>query len=135
MDTDIILVRPINTLSKNTIAWEDSTGQVLNGAFSRFEKGNPFLEACLKDFVRNYRADIWAQNCPYLLTRVYKASEWSEDVVKIVDYKLFYMIAGRDMHQHCFVDTEGPRFDSNMQTLKNEAYVVPMNSKIPGHLG
>lgn len=70
----------------------------------------------MKDYVKNYNGAIWAHNGPKLLTRVYRASTWSRDVVNAVDYKLFYMINGNDMNQQCFTDTKGSTFDRNLKT-------------------
>ena len=135
MDTDIILVRPVDKLKMNTVGWENSRHTLLNGAFAKFEKGNLFLRACLKDFVRNYRGDLWAHNCPALLTRVYKAYNWDSDILNVVDHKLFYMIEGSRMNKECFTNTEGEVFDSHIRTLEKEAFVVHTNSKISGTEG
>ena len=135
MDTDIIVVRPLDSLKTNTLGWEEPCKGLINGAFAKFEKGNLFLEASLKDFVRNFRGDIWGHNCPQLLTRVYRRSKWTADVINVVGYKRFYMIIGGNMNQQCFTDTKGRIFDSHMTTLKTEAYVVHTNSKISGAVG
>ena len=135
MDTDIILVKPVDTLKMNTIAWEDDKMNLLNGAFAKFEKGNLFLETCLKELVKNYRADLWGQNCPKLLTRIYRGAVWSSNVVNVIDYRYFYMIPGFDMNAQCFFQTEGATFEENMKTLKSNAYVVHTNGKISGTIG
>ena len=135
MDTDIFVVKPLDSLQMNSIGWQDGTRGTMNGAFFKFEKGNRFLEACLKDYVKNYNGAIWAHNGPKLLTRVYHEFMWSSSVVNVVDYKLFYMIDGNDMNQQCFKDTEGNTFKTNVRILHTEAYVFHMNSKISGNKG
>ena len=135
MDTDIFVVRPLHSLKMDTIGWQDQTETTINGAFFKFEKGNRFLEACLKDYVKNYNGAIWAHNGPKLLTRVYRGSKWSTSEVHVVNHKLFYMIDGNDMNQQCFTDTTGSTYDSNIETLDSEAFVFHMNSKISGNMG
>ena len=135
MDTDVIVVKPLHLLKTNTLGWEDEFMILANGAFAKFEKGNLFLEAALKEFVKNFRGDIWGNNGPQLLTQVYRKREWSSDVIHIVDYKLFYMISGNNMQKQCFQKSNGVTFNSNMRTLKTKAYVVHTNSKISGNLG
>ena len=133
MDTDIIVVRPLESLKWNSPGWQDK--RKINNAFLKFEKGNSFLEACLKEFSETYKENVFGFNGPDLLTRVYRASNWSPDVVSPVGYKLYYMIRWNSMNKQCFTDTEGDAFDANMRILKNEAYVVHLNSKLSGNKG
>ena len=137
MDIDIIVVRPLNSLPINITGVEDrhSTAHgTVNNAFLYFQKGNQFLEACLKEFARHYNGKRWGQSGPSLLTRVYHASNWSEEVVHIVDHKPFYMYPWQEVKK-CFTDVEGDSFDIQMKILETEAFVVHLNSKITGANG
>lgn len=132
MDTDIFIVQPLHSLKMNTVAWQEPLGRIMNSAFMKFEKNNLFLEECLKEFAETYRGDIWGYNGPAILSRVYRRSEWSRDVINVVNYKYFYMIEWSNMIKQCFTDTGGSTFDSNLQILNTEAYVVHTNSKVTG---
>jgi lactosylceramide 4-alpha-galactosyltransferase len=135
MDVDIVVVKSVHTLKANTLGWEAADKGRINGAFAKFNKGNLFLEACLKEFIRNYHGHLWGYNGPALLTRVYHRSKWSDDVLNVVDNKLFYMIGSDDLTQQCFLDTDGEVFDSHMETLATVAYAVHMNSRRTGNRG
>jgi lactosylceramide 4-alpha-galactosyltransferase len=128
MDTDMIVVRPLDTLGNNIVGWQGAN--TLNNAFLKFEKNNIFLRASLENFVKHYSGRYWGHNGPDLLTRVYRASHWGQDIVKPVDHKLFYMIHYSKMKRQCFEDTEGETFRANMKTLRTEAFVFHTNSKI-----
>ena len=62
MDTDIIVVRPLHSLTNNSIGWQDRGSVNLNGAFLKFERGNAFLEACIKEFVPMYNGNVWGSS-------------------------------------------------------------------------
>ena len=137
IDTDIIVVRPLNSLPVNIAGVQDRQSTAhgsVNSAFLYFQKGNQFLEACLKEFAGHYDGKRWGQTGPSLITRVYHASTWSEDAVHIVDYKKFYMYPWREVKK-CFTDVKGDSFDMQMKILETEAYVVHLNSKITGAKG
>ena len=72
MDTDMIIVRPVDMLKMNIVAWENIEENMLNGAFMMFEKGNPYLKGCLQEFAYNYMINSWGGNGPELLTRIWK---------------------------------------------------------------
>ena len=75
----------------------------LNGAFLKFEKGNSFLLASLKEFAAHYDGNVWGRNGPKLLTRVYHElmNKNGHADVNVVDYTF------SDMIEKCFKDTEG----------------------------
>ena len=74
MDTDIIVVRPVNSLQENVLAWEDAAHDNVNSAFLKFEKGNSYIELYLREFAAHYISDTWGGNGPQLYTRVLR--EW-----------------------------------------------------------
>ena len=135
MDPDVAIVRPVDSLPKNVIAWEDTHNESTNGAFMRFEKGNPFIKACLVEFADTFDGTKWGFNCPQLLTRVWRRSFENSTDVSVLDYTSFYMFFYDDVKEQCFQETSGPTFDSNVEILREKAYVVHLNSKMTGDEG
>ena len=139
MDIDIYVTKSLHTLKPNSIGWQDRYNSSLNNAFLKFEKGNSFLLACLKEFAVNYNGSVWGRNGPRLLTRVYRKlmNKNGHADVNVVNYKYFYMIYFSDMIKKCFKDTglKGREFEDNFRILKTEAYAFHTNSKISGHMG
>lgn len=139
MDTDVILVQPLNSLKTNTLGWQDSFHESLNGAVLIFEKNNIFMKYCLMEFAENYNGQSWDSNGPLLLTRIWQL--WNlvnpgvDDVVQVLDNRIFYMIEWTKIKQECFFDTDGGVFDANLRVLKSEAYAVHLNSRITGYFG
>ena len=129
MDTDMVIVRPVDTLKMNIVAWQGSQENILNGAFMMFEKGNPYLKECLQEFARTYRITSWGWNGPYLLTRILKEKQWGSSI-HVVNYQAFYMFKLTTMLKQCFEETSGKTFDANMRVLKTKAYGVHLNSKL-----
>ena len=132
MDTDMIIVRPLDSLKMNVIGWEDKN--YLNGALMIFEKGNMYLKACLEEFARFYDPHSWGGNGPGLLTRVWKRNRERNDV-QVMQYQAFQMIYGSLVKKQCFDETSGEKFDSNMRILRTKAYAVHLNSRITGEEG
>ena len=132
MDTDIILVRPLDSLTKNAFGYQDQT---LNNAIIMFDKGHPFLKLCLEQFVENYNGEIWAFNGP---ERISAAMEiWKEthdlndeDPTQIHTWAtdVFYMIHYRNIKEQCF------KIDHNMKILHTKAYGVHINAKLTGDI-
>ena len=58
MDTDMMIVHPVDTLKMNIVAWENIKENNLNGAFMMFEKGSPYLKECLQQFAHNYDREL-----------------------------------------------------------------------------
>ena len=129
MDTDVIVVRPLDSLKRNTIGREDKN--YLNGAFMTFEKGNMYLKACSEEFARNYDPHSWGGNGRELLTRVWKRNRKSNDV-QVVQYHAIQMFPHSKIKKQCFYETSGKNFDSKMRIIRTEAYSVHLNSRITG---
>ncbi|XP_008835663.1 alpha-1,4-N-acetylglucosaminyltransferase [Nannospalax galili] len=66
MDTDVISIRPIP--EENFLAAQASRHSS-NGVFG-FLPRNPFLWACMENFVEHYNSGIWGNQGPNLMTRV-----------------------------------------------------------------
>ena len=135
MDTDVIIVCPVDSLRTNVIAYEDPYHKSANGAFMKFEKGNLFIKECLEDFPESYSSRLWAGSGPKLLARIWKHWNGSSDEVHVLDNLSFYMFYYNDVKKQCFSETAGDRFDFNMKILKEKAYVVHLNSMITGNEG
>ena len=140
LDTDIYLVRPLYSLRVNGAGWQDSKNSTLNNAFLMFEKGHPFVKKVMEDFVKSYRGDVWGNNGPRLVSKVWK--EWrkthvsnDKHAVKVYKYVSFYMIHYSKIKQDCFETTSGNTFNSNTKLLHTQAYGLHVNAKITGHLG
>ena len=136
IDMDVTVVKRLDSLGSNIVGWEDKQESSLNNAFLKFEKGNPYLEACLKLYAPTYDNNAWGKSGPILLTNVYGNLDKDDRVdVNVVGYKCFYMIHWSAMLKQCFIDTEGEVFDANLKVLKTEAYAFHCNAKISGHMG
>ena len=135
MDTDIIVVRSLSDLPTNVVGWESSLN--MNGAFLKFRKGHPFLEACIRKFSRHY-SQAWSENGPLLISRVWR--EWSRDDggggdVSAVHRNAFYMFSYREIKKECFEETSGSSYKTNLKILRNVAYVVHLYSKVTAAYG
>lgn len=135
MDTDVILVHPVDSLRANVVAWQDNKRQAVNNAIMIFEKGNLFLKSCLEEFAENYNIGLWSTNGPGLLTRVLRHWNHSNDAVYVLEKHSFYMFSYDKIKKQCFSEIAGNTFDSNMKVLKEKAYAVHLNSKITGKEG
>ncbi len=131
LDTDVILVKPFETLTENSLGWQDP-GQAINGAVMKFDKGHPFLAECLREFATTYKSSSWAGNGPGLLTRVFL--KWSDrkNKVTVLDKNYFYMIHWSQMLKRCFSQTAEDVLDSMMNVVEKTAFAVHLNSKITG---
>lgn len=134
MDIDMIVVRQFDDLPSNMIGWESASN--LNGAFLKFQRGHPYLHACIKRFSERY-SQAWSDNGPLLLSRVWR--EWStenpdNDVITASPIA-FYMFFYRNIRQTCFEDTSGVDFDRNWKILKSQAYAVHLYSKVTADYG
>ena len=136
MDTDVILVKPLDPLTVNTLGWQDDHNHLLNTAFLFFEKGNMFLKSCLEEFVRGYDSYSWAGNGPFLVTRVWQESYTSSNAVHVLPYYTFYVFHYSELKQYCFnIITSGVVFRMKMKLLNEKAYGVHLNGKITGSIG
>jgi mannosyltransferase OCH1-like enzyme len=137
MDTDVIVVRRLNTLPLNVLAWQvpqNDPNALINGAFMAFEKQHPFTKAGLEEFAAKYSTNTWAGNGPELLTRVWKY--WpggsSKSNVSVLHENAFYMFPFNAVYQNCFINASKSNFEYWMKILREEAYVVHLNSNITG---
>ena len=136
LDTDMILVRSLDSLEMNTIGFQDSKKSLLCGAFMMFEKGHSYLKSCLVEFAKKYNGNHWILNGPSLLTRIWHRLYESKNDVHTKDYKAFYMFHYSNLMSECFNITSKAVFnDEKMSTLKTKAYSVHLNSKITGNVG
>ena len=62
MDMDVILVRPIDSLSSNIVGFQSPRRDRLGGAFMSFEKKNLYLKSCLQEFANAYDVNNWEMN-------------------------------------------------------------------------
>lgn len=135
MDTDVIVVRSLSDLPTNVIGWESRLN--MNGAFLKFRKGHPFLEACIWKFSRHY-SQAWSENGPLLISRVWR--EWSASRdgggdVSAVHREAFYMFSYREIKKECFEETSGSSYKTNLKILRSLAYVVHLYSKVTAAYG
>ena len=132
MDTDMVLVQPVNSL-RNTLGSEGSS--FFNGAFMAFEKDNAFIKDCLVDFAHNYSSHYWGRNGPDLISRNY--DKWKNDrsIVFALRRNAFYMFHYSKINKECFGKVSQSLYDAKMKLLKEEAYAVHLNSKVTGKQG
>ena len=135
LDTDMILVRSLDSLEMNTIGFQDSKKSTLCGAFMMFEKGHSYLKSCLIEFAKRYDGNQWAWNGPNLLTRIWHRIYESKNDVHTKDYKAFYMFHYSKVMSECFNVPSKAVFNEKMSILKTKAYSVHLNSKITGNVG
>ena len=131
MDTDMMLVKPVNTLGPNILAYQRKND--VNGAFMKFEKGNEFIYECLKLLPRIYTPLDWIIAGPGLLTKVwnvYRTRNVTEQPIQVLKRNSFYMFDDQHILTTCFQDTNGTKFNMHMSVLRREAYAVHTNSKI-----
>ena len=136
MDMDAILVRPIDSLSSNTVGFQSPRRDRLGGAFMSFEKNNSYLKSCLQEFANTYDENNWERNGYSLLTHVWRQyyAHGNNDVIT-VDHRSFFMFNYKNIMLQCFEQTSGVKFESNMEVLKVKAYAVHLYSSITGHIG
>ena len=135
VDTDVIIVRPVVSLPMNVMGWQDPHNATATGAFMMFEKGNPFLSACLKEFAEHYNSTLWGYNGPGLLTRVWSHSFRNSSDIHVLHSHAFYMFHYKEVKERCFNDVSELTRSLYMKILKEEAYAVHLNSKITAPMG
>ena len=135
IDTDIITVRRFDDLPENVLGLEDEA--ILNGAVMMFKKDHPFLRRCIEKYAGSYDGTSWGANGPHLLTKVWREFRVGNraDDIKILRRTAFYMFHYDDVVQDCFHSTAGKKFQSQMKVLKEEAYMVHLNSKVSAKEG
>ena len=136
MDTDVIIVRPVDSLRMNILAWQDAQTSSLSGAFMKLESGNLYLKACLNEFAEAYDHGSWRDSAGSgLLTRAWKHWKGDSEAVHVMHQNAFHMFHFNNSKAECFTETSGKRFDLNMKIITEEAYAVHLSSKISGSDG
>ena len=122
LDTDIIIVRPLNELRANVLGLE-TVEKVM-----KFEKGHPFLDSCLQRFVAKTRL----ANTSFIMGNL-KAlfhEEANKNGVELASKNLFYTFDFNKMQKECFNDTNGAMFEVQMQIVKSVSFVVHLHSEL-----
>eukprot|EP00804_Cyclotella_cryptica_P011163 CCRYP_007702-RE/>CCRYP_007702-RE protein AED:0.04 eAED:0.04 QI:3750/1/1/1/0.71/0.62/8/190/1362 len=112
LDTDMHVLRPFNSTITNLVAWQDSNHRLINGAAMVFEKGNKFLQSCLRKGVSTllagYEPQLWSTYGPNLLTstyrewfKVYKNNMTMTAIVDVAENDVFYPYPYEIVHE-CF---------------------------------
>ena len=126
MDSDVILVRPINVLPANSVGWGDNRNSTVSAAFMMFEKGHPYLKSSLEEFVKNYRSGDSTVSAD-ILTGVWRRNA---NAMHVLPYYFFYAVIDSNYTaQHCFEDRSGVAFNTNTDIIKTKAYSVKIDSK------
>ena len=136
MDTDVILVKPLDTLPANVLASEENHRVFINGALMKFNKRHPYIRDCLMEIGNTYFSnggEKWGAIGPFLLTKIWKRSYANSNnstaQIIILGYRSFYMFHW-SAQTECFEDTQGTKFVKNKKILQENAYAVHLNSKI-----
>ena len=134
----MILVKPLDTLPTNLLAFEDKQRSVINGALLKFNKRHPYIRDCLIEIGNTYFSngvEKWTAIGPSLLTKIWKRSyansNTSTSGITVLDYRSFYMfqLHKLEAQTECFKDTQGTRFIENNKILQEDAYAVHLNNK------
>lgn len=106
LDSDIVVLKPLASLT-NTVGLEDElTGSHVNGAVMAFRKHSPFILECLMEFYASYDDTLLRWNGADLLTRVVRKFQGKENLLKTqVDLKLqspsvFFPISRNDITRY-----------------------------------
>ena len=131
VDTDVILVKPVDSLKMNTLAWQDPNNISLSGAFMKFEKGNLYLKTCLNalNIAEQYSATYWGGSGPSLLTRTWKNWKGGSGDVHVMHRNKVDMLYSSDLKTPCTTETSGETFDLYMKIINEDAYAVHLNSE------
>ena len=134
VDTDVILVKPVDSLQMNTLAWQDPNNISLSGAFMKFEKGNLYLKTCLNalNIAEQYSATYWGGSGPSLLTRIWKNWKGDSGDVHVMHRNKVNMFYFSDLKTQCNTETRGKRFKFYVNIINEEAYAVRLRSEIEG---
>ena len=96
MDTDILLQRDVSNL-RNSLAIESDDPFFLNGAFLAFEKGHPFILACLAAIPLSYNASVWNTIGPALLTKIFMDKKAQIGDISLLPSSSFYSYHFREV--------------------------------------
>lgn len=83
LDTDMILLKSFkglnNTIGAQTFDPSYTNWTRLNNAVLIFDKKHPLLLKFIEEFARTFNGNVWGYNGPYLVSRVAKAVEGSNE--------------------------------------------------------
>ncbi|KAJ4882238.1 hypothetical protein Rs2_32331 [Raphanus sativus] len=83
LDTDMILLKSFkglnNTIGAQTFDPSYTNWTRLNNAVLIFDKKHPLLLKFIQEFARTFNGNVWGYNGPYLVSRVAKAVEGSNE--------------------------------------------------------
>lgn len=139
-DTDIIFVNPVTSLH-NAVGLQETTdraiaeqtedhGDVLCNAVMKFERHNPYIEACVREFADAYDPSSWDYNGPQLLTRVWQSRFFGNPkIVDTLDRSKLYLLDWEDIPK--FFQASTPKFvDHDMANLQDNVFVVHLWNKM-----
>ncbi|XP_071735492.1 uncharacterized protein At4g19900 [Rutidosis leptorrhynchoides] len=120
LDTDVKVLRPLDSLSNMVGLEDESSASQLNGAVMAFRKHSPFIMECLKEFYTSYDDTSLRWNGADLLSRVGKKFLREENGLKNqIELKLqpffaFFPISRNNITRYFTSPaTEAERFDQD----------------------
>lgn len=124
LDSDIIVLKPIYALKKNSIGVESQMGgsSIFNGAVMAFDKYSPFLMECLREFYSTYDDALLRWNGADLLTRVINKLNGEKDKsfghrdIKIEPSPSFFPISSTNITRY-FAEAEDEHERLQEETL------------------
>ena len=126
LDTDMIVTRPFDGLD-NAMGLQDPDGRFANNAALVFKRpGSPFVRRALADIAANYSTDLWGQNGPALVTRVWR--QWApgpgrDAAVRVLGHRAFFLFHHADVRAHCFA--------GNLSAAARRAYAEALAARAP----
>jgi hypothetical protein len=94
----------------------------------KFEKGNDFIEACIDEYGRSYRPDIWSYSGPGILTKVFKSQKRLGKLnVNLLPKEAFYPVTARE-RPFCFHNTQ--ESSALAELIEAKSYSVHFNGKL-----
>ena len=119
MDSDIILVRPVDSVALNTVAWHNTT---MSTAFMNFQKGSSFLKSHLEMFSDS---DLFTTDSSDLDSTIREAARLQNvHGVKFLGSSAFDLLHGKDIANHCITGSDL----SFMKSYQKQAYGVQLNT-------
>lgn len=131
MDTDMILLKNLDTLQDNVVGWATSTN--IGSAFLKFKKGNLFLQRALQKLESKYTGNNWGEIGPTLLTEVFKSSSelQQKGVVTALPTSAFFPFVWEKVGGLCFHEQDESKVAEMKHQLK-DSFIIHLNSKLTG---